>query len=143
MSDAGELSPRDHSLTGQASTEISGGAAELGELSVITDSESSGLQTFSVEQTKLQQKADADAHRRELAKDKQDHELAERVKDNNLRRYCFGGVISVILLVLVISTILAFMGPVENRANWMAIVTTILGGLVGAIAGYFAGKSGN
>jgi len=142
MSDKGERTPQDHPLTGQASIELRGGQAELGELSVITDSESRGLQTFSVEQTKLEQKAKADSHRRDLAKTKQDYELAEKTNDNNLRRWCFGGIVSVILLVLVISTILAFIGPAENRANWMAIVTTILGGLVGAIAGYFAGKSG-
>jgi hypothetical protein len=144
MGDASERTPQEHPLTGSASLEIGGDPAGLGEQSVITDSQSSGLQTFSVEQTKLEQKAQADAHRRELAKTQLEHDLAQQAKDNELRRLCVRILICVIVVSLVVSAFIVVVEPDDSKNQWaQGIATTILGSLLGAIAGYFAAKTGN
>jgi hypothetical protein len=144
MGDAGERTPQEHALTGRASIEIDGSSADIGEQSVITDSQSSGLQTFSVEQTKLAQKAQADEHKRNLAKSHLDHDLAQQAKDNDLRRLCVRVVVVVIVGALLVSTVLVIVEPDPSKNQWaQGIATTILGSLLGAIAGYFAAKTGN
>ena len=144
MGEAGERTPQDHPLTGSASIAFGGGTAELGDQSVITDSESSGRQTFSLDQPKLEQKGRADEHKRELSKSQHDHDLEQQAKDNDLRRLCVRIIICVIVVALVVSSFIVLMEPDDSKNQWaQGIATTILGSLLGAIAGYFAAKTGN
>jgi len=103
-----------------------------------------GGQTFSLEQSEHQLRAEDPAHRRVL--ELEDHRLAleDRRKDNDLRRYCFGGVLRLLVIVLFFSGLQGVTNQdptTKQRAQ--GLVTTLIGGLLGAIAGYFTAKAGS
>lgn len=137
----GKRERTDHPLEGQAVIEIATGSPHLQSASVFSDSEIQGSQTFSLEQTKLEQKGEAAAHRRLLEQEQLAHELQENEKDNALRRWCIRGILGAILVVLVVSMAMVILGPEEHRDRWMGVATTVIGSLLGAVAGYFAGRS--
>ena len=135
--------PADQPLEGHATIQTSTGSPELLSTSVITESETQGSQTWSIERSKLELKAQADERKHEIEKDRVNHQLAETTKDNNLRRICIGGIVVMILLVLAVSTVMVIVEPADSKNQWaQSVVTTVLGSLLGAIAGYFAGRRG-
>jgi hypothetical protein len=111
--------------------------------SAFRQSRAEGAQTFNAEQGKHDIEVQSAAHQQNVELRRLDHELVEKRKDNNLRRVCFIAVLVLLAVALVVSGIVGIANNVPGTQQWAQnIVTTILGGLLGAIAGYFAGRSG-
>jgi hypothetical protein len=100
---------------------------------VIRGSRSVGGQTWSIEYGQWQiEAADAEPKREE-----------ER-KDNDLRRFCLRLLVILLVVVLVVSAGVGVLNEEPTTRQWAQnIVTTLIGDLLGAIAGYFTAKGGS
>lgn len=97
---------------------------------------------WDVTQAEFERKVDADRHRRGLAGERQTHELEEARKDNDQRRreqdisFRLGIVAIVVVLGVALTSI--FVVDNEQTKEWARSMTTLI---VGALAGYFTGKT--
>ena len=116
------------------------------ELSSVTDAESSltvtetffrgsssvGNQSWTLEYGQWQIDAETAAHNREQEK-----------KDNDLRRLCFKVILALLVVAFFATAFLGFFYSDESvRPVAQNAFTTLLGGFVGALAGYFSAKAG-
>jgi hypothetical protein len=120
--------------------------------SSIVGSQVQGDQTFSLEQSEHQLKAESEAHRRRLEQARADHDLAEAKLDNDARRVREAGenkarlrheeIIFWLIVVAVCGGLIGgflgiFVATDADTRRWsQSLVTLIVGGLVG----YFTGK---
>ena len=99
---------------------------------VITASRSVGDQRWSVEYGQWQLDYEQAAHRMELEK-----------KDNDLRRLCFKVILGLLVIAFFATGYLGFFyGDQSVRPVAQNAFTTLLGGFVGGLAGYFSAKAG-
>ena len=122
------------------------------------DSTVTGPQTISFDPTPQQLKALAQQHKQTLEADERRHQHEEATKENEVRRIreaaeqssrlrresiAYYSVLFVILGSLVTSGIVGVNSKNADTRNFaQGAFLLILGGLVGALAGYFTGKSG-
>ena len=142
--DEGQPRPAAHPLAGQVPIEMGGGESRhLMSASSITASTIRRHQTWSVEYGQWEIDYETAAHQREMERDRLKHDLEQKKKDNDLRRFCLQAVLLLLTAALIVSAAVGVINEDAGTRQWgQNIATTILGGLVGAIAGYFAGKSG-
>jgi hypothetical protein len=113
------------------------------DLTAFTDSSIQGRQSWSQEQAKHELRATSEAHKHSIELERQKHELREATKDNAQRRLAFNVVVGVLLAILVVSLFLAIQSENGTTRAWaQGVVSSVMGGIVGAVAGYFTGKSG-
>ncbi|MFT4039900.1 MAG: hypothetical protein QM692_17105 [Thermomicrobiales bacterium] len=80
-------------------------------------------------------------HRQEEARLAQELALASR--NNEVRRQMFWLLVTLLVVVLVTSGAVGILHDNEETRRWAQnIVTTMIGGLLGAVAGYFTAKGG-
>jgi uncharacterized membrane-anchored protein YjiN (DUF445 family) len=107
-----------------------------------TDPGPTPTSSFSSSTTQGTQRFSAKQAEHELSRDRQKHNLAEEAKDNDLRRQMLIVVGIVIFVVLAVSFIVAATSENDGTRAWaQGVVSTITGGIVGAVAGYFTGRS--
>jgi heme A synthase len=100
---------------------------------VIRGSRSVGSQTWSVEYGQWQIEA-ADA----------EHKRTEEQKENELRRFILRAIVVLLLVTFCAAAIVGVVNDDPSTRQWaQGIVTALLGGLLGAIGGYFTAKSGH
>ncbi|MGH2614344.1 MAG: hypothetical protein ACRDJC_03830 [Thermomicrobiales bacterium] len=100
---------------------------------VFKSSTSVGNQEWTFEYGQWEIDYETAAHRREQEK-----------KDNELRRFCLTILVILLVVVLVVSGAVGVLNEEPNTRQWAQnIVTTLIGGLLGAIAGYFTAKGGS
>jgi hypothetical protein len=100
---------------------------------VFRESSSVGNQSWTLEYGQWQIDAETAAHKREQEK-----------KDNDLRRFCIRVVLGLLIVVLCASALVGLLNEDPSIRQWAQnIFTTLIGGLLGAIAGYFTAKSGS
>lgn len=105
-----------------------------------------GRQTLSFEPTPMQLKAAAQQHKQQTETQDRVHERLQETKDNDARRQRetvgFYLLLTVVLSGLVASGIVGVASHNADRRDFaQAVCTLILGGLLGALAGYFTGKA--
>jgi hypothetical protein len=99
---------------------------------VIRASRSVGDQTWSVEYGQWQLDYEQATHRMEQEK-----------KDNDLRRLCFKIILGLLVAAFFATAYLGFFHTDQSvRPVAQNAFTTLLGGFVGALAGYFSAKAG-
>jgi hypothetical protein len=99
---------------------------------VIRSSRSEGSQTWSVEYGQWQLDREAASHRME-----------QEEKDNDLRRLCFKVILGLLVAAFFATAYLGFFHSDQSiRPVAQNAFTTLLGGFVGALAGYFSAKAG-
>ena len=101
---------------------------------------------FSLERAKFEERALAAAHRRQLEAEEAQLRREETRKDNDLRRrrelIGFYVAVGASLVVLAISFVVAVAAENDGVRNWsQGIVTLVMGGIVGGLAGYLTGRS--
>jgi hypothetical protein len=108
--------------------------------SVITASQTIGDQQFAYADVQI--RVDEAAHKRAVEQQKLDHALLQESKDNDLRRRVFWLVVTLLLIVLAVSAAVGIGHDDEETRRWAQnVVTTMIGGLLGAIAGYLTAKA--
>jgi hypothetical protein len=101
-----------------------------------------GQQSF--EYASIQIQVEDAAHQRRVEQQRLDHELIEKAKDNELHRNRFWLVVGLLVAILVVAGAVGIGHDQEETRRWAQnVVTTMIGGLLGAIAGYFTAKGGN
>jgi heme A synthase len=110
---------------------------------VITGSSSGRGQTWSVERGEWEIKRGSAEHRQRQEEERQQHELTEAKKDNEQRRRVFWLIVGLLIVILLISGAVGIANEDGETRRWAQnIVTTLIGGLLGAVAGYFTAKGG-
>jgi hypothetical protein len=110
--------------------------------SVISASQTIGDQQFAYADVQI--RVDEAAHKRAVEQQKLDHTLLQESKDNDLRRRVFWVVVVLLLVVLIVSAAVGIGHDDEETRRWAQnVVTTMIGGLLGAIAGYLTAKASN
>jgi hypothetical protein len=83
------------------------------------------------------------AHRRRVQQQQLDHDLTEERKDRDLRRKCFWLVVILLVAILSVSAVVGIGNDDEETRRWAQnVVTTMIGGLLGAVAGYLTARVG-
>jgi hypothetical protein len=83
------------------------------------------------------------AHRRRVQQQQLDHDLTEERKDRDLRRKCFWLVVILLVAILTVSAVVGIGNDDEETRRWAQnVVTTMIGGLLGAVAGYLTARVG-
>ena len=99
---------------------------------IIRASHSVGSQTWSVEYGQWEIDYGDAEHRRQ-----------EERKDNDLRRLCFKVILALLVITFAAAAYLGFFyGDQSIRPVAQNAFTTLLGGFIGALAGYFSAKAG-
>jgi hypothetical protein len=95
-------------------------------------SSSVGNQSWTLEYGQWQIDAETAAHKREQEK-----------KDNDLRRLCFKVILALLVVAFFATAFLGFLYSDQSiRPVAQNAFTTLLGGFIGALAGYFSAKAG-
>lgn len=111
---------------------------------VITESSSGGGQTWSVERGEWELKRGTAEHKQQQERERQEHEFAEARKDNDLRRRCFWLIVGLLIAILVVSAAVGIANDDGDTRRWAQnVVTTMIGGLLGSVAGYLTAKGGS
>lgn len=101
-----------------------------------------GPQTFSTERAQHELKAGRAAGEQRIKEQTNAHVLAQEAKDNDLRRLTFKIVLLMLIGVLIFSFVVATKSTNGTTRSWaQGIVTTIKGGLVGGVVGYFTARA--
>lgn len=112
--------------------------------STFSESRAEGEQQLSMAEKKHDLRARAATHKQNMESQQRDYELQESKKDNELRRRFLIIIMALLGLSLGASIAIAILNNDPATRQWaQGITTTILGGLLGAIAGYFVGRGGN
>ena len=99
---------------------------------VIRGSSSVGNQSWTLEYGQWEIDYQTAAHQREQEK-----------KDNDLRRLCFKVILALLIMTFGATAFLGFFYEDESvRPVAQNAFTTLLGGFIGALAGYFSAKAG-
>ena len=113
------------------STSFSGGSSFTTTGTVFRSSEAVGNQEWTLEYGQWAIDYEAAVHQRE-----------EEKKDNDLRRLCFRIILGLLVAALVAGALAGAFSDDPGTRQWAQnIVTTLIGGLLGAVAGYFSGRS--
>ena len=97
---------------------------------VIRGSSSVGNQTWTLEYGQWEIDYETAAHKREQEK-----------KDNDLRRLCFKVLLGLLVVIFIAAVLVASVNEDPGTREWaQTVVTTLVGGLLGALAGYFTAK---
>ena len=125
-------------MSDEAADDDEGGAVEE---AVASGNVILGQQSFEYASIEIQ--VEDAAHQRRVEQQRLDHELSEEAKNNDLRRKCFWLLVIVLVVVLGVSSVVGISNDQEETRRWAQnVVTTMIGGLLGAIAGYFTAKGG-
>lgn len=80
-------------------------------------------------------------HRQEEARLTQ--ELAKTARNNEVRRQMFWLLVTLLIVNLLVSDAVGILHDNAETRRWAQnVVTTMIGGLLGAVAGYFTAKGG-
>src|SRR4051794_38823036 len=116
---------------------MSDGAAEGDEGGAVEEAVASGnviVGQQSFEYANIEIQVEDAAHQRRVEQQRLDHELSEEAKNNDLRRKCFGLLVIVLVIVLAVSSVVGISNDQEETRRWAQnVVTTMIGGLLGAI----------
>lgn len=112
--------------------------------SVITSSQTTGDQTFRVAETQI--KVEDAAHRREVEKQRLDHELSQDLEDRKLQRWrekaTFIIVTGGVVLLILSSVVVAAVSKDPTRQAWaQGFASVLVGAIGGAFAGYLVGDA--
>jgi len=128
---------------------LSGGVHGTSEATaaLVVGSTSGGDQTFSLERGEHELKVQTQAHKREMERERLQLEREETRKDNDQRRSQLTTLFVVVIAIIVVGLVaglligtLAF--DEDTRRFGQGLVTLLLGGVAGALAGYVSGRSG-
>jgi hypothetical protein len=97
----------------------------------------------SIEYAGVQIEIETAAHQRRVEQQRLDHELDQKTKDNDLRRRSFWLVVVLLVVILSVSAAVGIGNENEETRRWAQnVVTTMIGGLLGAVAGYLTARVG-
>jgi F0F1-type ATP synthase assembly protein I len=106
-----------------------------------------GLLSFEIKRQQQEVKSADAAHRRQMDAEAAAHRREQEAADNALRRQReqggFALVVAVTVVMLIAAVLIGLLADDAETRQWArGIVTLILGGIVGVLAGYISGRRG-